>query len=503
MIRKLFIASSIFSLFFTMKAHAVDYELFLGGSTDFDTGLRRLIVIDICASQIEKYQSSIGFTYRCVPKFGLNGINPATDRVIILKNSFSGAFSSVREVRNTTTTFSKPPSPLALATSGCNDPGVAGTEFGTPITTFTCIGNGGIGAPDAGFSDVEPRIYDTNPNFFVSPTTPAPFGPSWQNGLTSVTVFSQAFGISVNNKAYRVLQISQGKCTSAPNCASVDASFGAALAPNLNHTDIRGMLSGALSDWIGIDANRATGVSAIGTAAAAAGLNTAVKICRQVEGSGIQASFNVLTLGFPCLGAAALSFQSNAVDACTVNGATLSSGVALNQGGYIGDGTYPNVTVDQCRGLYTVVVNNGASRVDTCLTKADQFNEMAIGTFGLGRIPNDPGASSTGDDPDGPADAWHFVKINDVYPSPANIIEGKYELMAESTFNRRSAGNGAAYSIQKTAMMDKLQNSSADPTNPLPGVFSLPSRGFNWDGIAPVIKSERSGNSCNPLLTTF
>lgn len=34
MIRKLFIASSIFSLFFTMKAHAVDYELFLGGSTD-------------------------------------------------------------------------------------------------------------------------------------------------------------------------------------------------------------------------------------------------------------------------------------------------------------------------------------------------------------------------------------------------------------------------------------------------------------------------------------
>lgn len=459
-------------------------------------------MIDICASQIEKYQSSIGFTYRCVPKFGLNGINPATDRVIILKNSLSGAFSSVREVRNTTTTFSKPPSPLALATSGCDDPGVAGTEFGTPITTFTCIGNGGIDAPDAGFSDVEPKIYDTNPNFFVSPTTPAPFGPSWQNGLTSVTVFSQAFGISVNNKAYRVLQISQGKCTSAANCASVDPNFVEALVPNLNLADIRGMLSGALTDWIGIDANRATGVSAIGTAAAA-GLNTLLKVCRQVEASGVQASFNLLTQGFPCLSAYAAGFQNNANDNCAVNGATLSSGTSLNQGGYIGDGTYPNVTVDQCRGLYTIVVNSGSSRVDTCLTKADQFNEMAIGTFGLGRIPNDPGASATGDDPDGPLDAWHFVKINDVYPSAANVVVGKYELTAESTFNRRSAGNGPNYSIQKVAIMNRLQDSSADPANPLPGVFSLPSRGFNWNGISPVIKAERSSINCQPLLTTY
>ena len=504
MFRKLALAASLASSFGAMNAHAVDYELFLGGATALDTAVRRLVVIDVCASNIEKYQNSaIGFTYRCTPKPGLNGINPATDRVVILKNTVAGSFTGVREVRNSTATFLKPPSPLALGTSGCPGAGVAGTEFGIAITTFTCTGNGGTGAPDAGFSDVEPRIFDSNPNFVVSPTSPAPFGPSWTNGLSSVAAFSQAFGFPVSDKAYRVLQIAQGKCTSLANCASVDPSFGEALAPSMNIADVRGMFSGALTDWTGIDANRATGVSAIGTAAAAAGLNTAVKVCRRAETSGTQASYNVLVQGFPCLGAAALTFQSNANDACTVNGATLSSGTSLNQGGYIGDGPYPNVTADQCAGNYTVVVNNGASNVDTCLTKADQFNQMAVGTIGLDRSPNDPGASGTGDDPDGAPDAWHYVKFNDVYPSSTNIAGGKYEMMVESTFNRRSAGNGSAYSIQKVAMMNKLQDSSADPANPLPGVFSLPSRGFNWDGLLPVIKAERGGNSCAPLLTTF
>lgn len=503
MLRKLALAVSIAGSFGAMNAYAVDYELFLGGATALDTAVRRLVVIDVCASSIEKYQNSaVGFSYRCTPKPGLNGINPATDRVIILKNTVAGSFTGVREVRNSTATFLKPPSPLALGTSACGA-GVAGTEFGIAITTFTCTGNGGTGAPDAGFSDVEPKIFDSNPNFVVSPTSPAPFGPSWTNGLASVAAFSQAFGFPVSDKTYRVLQISQGKCTSLANCAAVDPSFGEALAPNLNIADVRGMFSGSMTDWTGIDANRSTGASAIATAALAAGLNTAVKVCRRAETSGTQASYNVLVEGFPCLGGSAAVFRSNASDDCTVNGATLSSGTVLGQGGYIGDGTYPNVTNDQCKGTYTVVVGNGASNVDTCLTKADLFDEMAIGTIGLDRTPNDPGASGTGDDPDGAPDSWHYVKANDVYPSLTNINFAKYELMVESTFNRRSAGNGAAYSIQKTAMMDKLQNSSADPANPLPGVFSLPSRGFNWDGIAPVIKAERGGNSCNPLLTTF
>jgi hypothetical protein len=503
MVRKLALAASIAGSFGAMNANAVDYELFLGGATALDTAVRRLVVIDVCASNIEKYQNSaIGFTYRCTPKPGLNGINPATDRVVILKNTVAGSFTGIREVRNSIASFLKPPSPLSLGTSACGA-GVAGTEFGIPITTFTCTGNGGTGAPDAGFSDVEPRIFDFNPNFVVGPTSPAPFGPSWANGLNSVAAFSQAFGFPVSDKAYRVLQIAQGKCASLANCAAVDPSFGETLAPSLNIADVRGMFTGTLTDWSGIDANRSSGASAIANAAIAAGLDTAVKVCRRAETSGTQASYNVLVEGFPCLGSAAAIFASNAVDGCTVNGATLSSGTAINQGGYIGDGTYPNVTLDQCKGSYTVVVGNGASNVDTCLTKADLFNEMAIGTIGLDRSPNDPGASGTGDDPDGAPDAWHYVKANDVYPSLTNIAFGKYELMVESTFNRRSAGNGAAYSVQKTAMMDKLQNSSADPTNPLPGVFSLPSRGFNWDGIAPVIKAERGGNSCSPLLTTF
>ena len=498
MLRKLTLAASLAVSGFAMNANAVDFELFLGGATALDTAVRRLIVIDVCASNIEKYSNvAIGFTYRCTPKTGLNGINPATDRVIISKNTVAGSFTGVREVRNQAT-LTKPPSPVNLGTSACGA-GVAAIEFGINLTSFICTGNAGTGVPDSGFSDVEPAIF--NSIFTVTPTT-APLGPSWQNGLASVAAFSQAFGFPVNDKTYRVLQVAQGLCASVAACAAADPAFGEALSPSLNIGDVRGMFGGSLLSWDGIDANRSTGTSAIATAAAAAGLDLAVKVCRRGDTSGTNASYRLLCQGAPCLGTAALPFFNNGTDNCSVNGTGGTTGTTIGNGGYIGDGTYPNVTADQCKGNYTVVVNSGASNVDTCLTKADDFNEMAIGNLGLDRIPGDVGTGA-GDDPDGATDKWHFVKFNGVYPSDANVINCRYELMVESTFNRRSVGNGAAYSTQKTSLMDRLQNASADPANPLPGTYSLPSRGFNWDGVSQVIKCERGGSSCNPLSTAF
>lgn len=501
MLRKLTLAASLAVSGFAMNANAVDFELFLGGATALDTATRRLIVIDVCQSNIEKYQNTaIGFTYRCTPRAGLAGINPATDRVIISKNTVAGSFTGVREVRNQTTLV-KPPSPVNLGTSGCGAL-AATTEFGIAIQAATCTGNAGTGIPDAGFSDVEPAIF--NSLFTVTPVSPAPFGPSWQNGLASVGAFAQGFGLPVNDKTYRVLQIAQGKCASVAACQAADPSFGEALAPSLNIGDVRGMLGGTLLSWDGIDANRTTGVSAIATAASASGLDLAVKVCRRGDTSGTNATYRALCQGAPCLGGSALPFFNNGQDNCTVNGTGGTTGTGIGNGGYIGDGTYPNVTVDQCRGNYTVVVNNGSSNVDTCLTKADDLNEMAIGNLGLDRIPGDVG-SGTGDDPDGATDRWHFVKFNDVYPSIANINSCKYELVVESTFNRRSAGNGAAYGTAKTSLMDRIQNASADPANPLPGVYSLPSRGFDFTGAptSQIIKCERGGNTCGPLVTSF
>lgn len=495
MLRKLTLVASLAASGLAMNSNAVDFELFLGGATALDTATRRLIVIDVCASAIEKYSNSaVGFTYKCTPKAGLTGINPATDKVIVSKNTVAGSFTGVREVRNSTNLL-KPPTPLNLGTSACGA-GTAATEFGIAITNFACTGNGGNAIPDAGFSDVEPAIF--NSLFTVTPTSPAPFGTSWQNGLSSVAAFSQAFGFPVNDKTYRVLQVAQGKCASIPACQAADPSFGETLAPMLNIGDVRGMFSGVLTSWDGLDANRNTFNSLLGNTATAAGLELAVKVCRRGDTSGTQATFRALCQGAPCLGNAALPFQNNTQDNCSVNGATVGTGTGLNNGGYIGDGVYPNITVDQCRGSYTQVVNSGAGNVDTCLTKADDLDEMAIGVLGLDRIPGDAGSGS-GDDPDGTNDKWHFVKFNGVYPSIANILDCKYELMAEATFNRRTA----AYTTQKTSLMDRIQNASADPANPLPGVFSLPSRGFIWDGAAQVIKCERNGSTCNPLVTAY
>ena len=498
MLRKLTLAASLIGSFGAIHANAADFELFLAGATASDTAVRRIAVIDVCASSIEKYENvAIGYTYRCVPKAGLTGINPATDRVVIEKNTVAGSFTGVREVRNSVS-LTKPPSPLSLGTSACGA-GVASTEFGIPVTNFVCTGNGGTGVPDGGYSDVEPKIF--NSLFAVSPTSPAPFGLSWQNGLASVAAFSQAFGFPVNDKAYRVLQVAQGKCASVAACTAADPNFIEANAPNLNVGDVRGFFSGSMTDWTGLDANRGTGASALGIAAASIGLDTAVKVCRRGDTSGTQASFNAVCQGAPCVGSAALPFFNNTNDNCAFNNG--GAGTGLNQNGYIGDGTYPNVTADQCRGSYTQVINPGASNVDVCLTQADNRDEMAIGVLGLDRIPNDPGAAGTGDDPDGQTDKWHFVAFNMNYPSSTNIINCKYEFMTESNFNRRAAGNGVAYSTAVTSLLNKVQNSSADPTNPLPGIFSLPSRGFTWDGVLPIIKCERGGNTCSPLVTTF
>ncbi len=487
MLRKLTLVSALAASGFAMNANAVDYDLFLGGATALDTATRRLIVIDVCASSIEKYSSPAGFTYRCTPKAGLAGINPATDRVVISKNTLAGSFSSIREVRNQAS-LARPAIP---GTAGCPASGTAATEFGINITTFACTTNAANAIPDGGFSDVEPALFDSP--IPVTPTGPAPLGASWKNGLTSVAAFSAAFGFPVNDKAYRILQAAQGIFPSVAAATAGDPTFSAANAPSINLADARGMFAGSLTDWNGVSSNVATHA---GTTA------TSVKVCARLNTSGTFATFNALMQGNPCTGSAAAPFKDNTQDDCSVNGGTVGTGTGINNGGYIGDGSYPNVTADQCRGVYTQVKNSGAGQVDTCLTKADDLDEMAIGVLGLDRIPGDVG-SGTGDDPDGATDKWHFVKFGGIYPANSTIINGGYDFVAEANFNRRAPGNGPAYGTQKTALLDKIQNSSADPLNPLAGVFSLPSRGFTFDGVAPVIKAERGGNTCSPLLTTF
>jgi hypothetical protein len=68
----------------------------------------------------------------------------------------------------------------------------------------------------------------------------------------------------------------------------------------------------------------------------------------------------------------------------------------------------------------------------------------------------------------------------------------------ESRFNRRAPGNGVAYSLQVTNLMNALQDGLLSPAT-----YRLPSNGFLYDGIEQNMKCERGNNNRNPLVTTF
>ena len=519
MFRKLALAASLVSSGFAVTANAADDFVFLAGATATDTAVRRVIVLEVCANTIERFNSPAGFTYRCIPKPAV-GL-PVGDRIIISKNTTVGSFTGIQNVRNSTIApfIAKPfitatgsPTVVPATPPGTCVAGVNAAEFpGAPLTQLYtgCADTpgGNAFAPDGGLSDVEPKLFDT-----ITPVVNNGLGNSWSNGLASVTAFAQAFALPVNEKTYRVLQADQkiGGCTTVPCVLGIDPGFTEANAPSLSAADVRGFFSGSATDW---DAVSTAGSGSVAALAAANGLNTAVKVCRRNSSSGTQASFAAVLQGKPCLGASGLPFLTNAQDNCNA-----ASGNNPNNDGGVGTGVgqdgmiglpYPTVAVpfnpastDGCFGSYTQVVNSGAGQVDVCLTNADNLGEMAIGILSTDRKPGD-GVAPNGDDGDGVADKWRYVKFNGVFPSDNNVINCRYELVTESNFNRRAAGNGPAYSASVKAVLDFIQNATATPTNPLPGIYSLPSRGFTWDGTSQIIKCERGGNTCNPLSTTF
>ena len=513
MFRKLALAATLVSSGFAVTANAADEFVFLAGATATDTAVRRVIVLEVCANTIERFNSPAGFTYRCIPKPAV-GL-PAGDRVIISKNSTVGAFTAVQNVRNFNIApflakpFTPPaagaiPAPCVAGANAAEFPGAPATQL---YTGCADTAGGNAFAPDGGLSDVEPKLFDS-----ITAVVNNGLGNSWSNGLASVTAFAQAFVLPVNDKTYRVLQADQkiGGCVTPAACAALDPGFAEANAPSLSAADIRGFFSGTATDW---DVTSTSAPGSVSGLATGAGLNTAVKVCRRNSSSGTQASFAALFQGKPCLGGSALAFLDNTQDNCNA-----ASGNNPNNDGAVGTGAgqngmiglpYPTVAVpfaagstDGCFGSYTQVINAGGGQVDVCLTNADNLNEMAVGLLSTDRRPGD-GVAPNGDDGDGIADKWHYVKYNGIYPSDNNVINCKYELITESNFNRRAAGNGPAYSAPVKAVLDFIQNATATPTNPLPGIYSLPSRGFTWDGVSQIIKCERGGNTCAPLLSTF
>ncbi len=435
-------------------------------------------VSDLCAttgastdrtthSSIYNTKGNTTTRYRCLAKAGLGIAGVSDGEELIIYKEGGGSSTGVTKLVGAGVATN-----IAL-TSGCTATTTGSLISGGPVFTKNSgCGNTTSGTdaiPDAGLSDTEPKLVSIGGSVA---------------GITAGPVVAQVFGIVVSDNIYQKLQAEQGKTV---------GDYSEDQAPSLPSSFVRGAFNGSTTDWTGLDADLTADDNRSGedhpdqAAWDDANTNsTAIKVCRRATGSGTLATFEASVMLSPCS-------TSN-----TYGGALLLSSAAGDDAGSF------STSQDGESDVYHVVESGAQEAVDTCLTKAYYQGEMAIGIMGGERQFGDTGSKTGGsDDNDGVQDKWHYVKINQVYPSVANFIAGDYDFYwGEASFNVRDSNDGNA------ALIAKIKTELGSPVSiasiPLPGLAAIPSGDFPFDyGVSQVGRATRGGNTCSPSYQVY
>jgi hypothetical protein len=414
-------------------------------------------------------------------------------KVMFLKRSAGGSVWGVNPVaraqRNRT---------IQISSTGCVLDTTGVTAYRCPIVGidegqagYTNPSNAGE-VPDFGVSDVEPAMFKSpyNVEFGVTQLTPAETAR-----LNVFPVNAVMMGIVAT--------------------AAVPAST------YMSRQDYGSMLSGFVRDWGQIDPSITTG-------------NLQVVICRRVQGSGTQASYNWMFSNFPCQSA----FNGVVPPARMVAD---SAGVDLAHAGTSGD----PILIDPTAG-FTVVENSGSGNVRDCLVRADNRTDYnftgddgksyrirfslsanpfrAIGVLSLDSY----FATSNTMDPTG-ATKWSFRMLDGagiynpttqavtagpgtgIAPSKANLMTGKYDFAVELAMQYRNVSvtnvHGdvvPALSGLKKDFADLFITRAGDPAfNTLNHVTALPPTyipTLDVNGVPTnnTARGTRGANTCSP-----
>lgn len=216
---------------------------------------------------------------------------------------------------------------------------------------------------------------------------------------------------------------------------------------NLSRYQVASLLSQAYQDWGPINPALA---------------GHFVRIERRSPGSGTQASANAYFGGLPC---------SNA-------GSSLADATANTPG------------------VAEVVENTSAANVIAGLNADFAANKFAIGLLSAEYSPT-------------ASDHWHFVTLDGVAPTVANVIAGKYDYFLEQTIQWRNATVNGIAPPAPGGLMDTFlwtfQLRSGDPAilSTLPGVAALPTSytpilDSNNNVTNGVMRGTRITNTCSP-----
>jgi hypothetical protein len=256
---------------------------------------------------------------------GITGVTAGSDIVLVKRSAGGSVFGVDPVARSQSIAY------MNVKSANC-------VAVGNPATSYTCpiegsdpanaAANGTGLVPDFGISDVEPALFK------------APYNVENNNTQLSGTELSRLVVKPVN-------QLMMGLV--ATN--SVSAST------NLSRTQYAAALAGKYGTWAAID-----------------GSEDSMVVCRRVNGSGTQASYNWFFSGFPC------NSSSNGFVGNAPVRADASQGYDGSTAGTAAD---PFI-IDPTQGL-TIVENSGSGDVRNCLSNAyygfDHFTQGDSGKY--------------------------------------------------------------------------------------------------------------------------
>jgi ABC-type phosphate transport system substrate-binding protein len=362
------------------------------------------------------------------------------------------------------------------------DPGIAGHETAA---------NTGL-VPDFGVSDVEPRLFQE------------PFNT--ENGQPQLA--PSELGVLGNKPLNQIMM-------------GIVATNAVSATTHLSRAQYGAMLAGKIDTWEQVD-----------------GSTDPVVVCRRVNGSGTQTSYNWFFSGFPCNTASLGYLDTPPAEAAQSFGF---------DGSTAGTAADPFI-IDPTAGL-TIVENSGSGDVRNCLKAAQDGTDFtvkgsnnqyykvlfsnvggpskAIGVLSLDSYNNANAANS----------GWSFRHLDGagtfngatqtssagatgIAPSKANLLNGKYDFVVELSMQARTATvtnpNGdvvapiTADSVKnafynefvKRAGSTKYTGNDGGTFTSVPNAFaSLPQFTSYATKPAFVSKYSRNGNTCAPLVS--
>ena len=426
-------------------------------------------------------------------------------RVLFIKRSAGGSVWGVDPVaragRHRTINITDPTCELNASIQRCT---IIGIDPGLPNHADPVLNNGRVS--DFGVSDVEPNLFK------------APYNVEFGQGQLTPAEAARLLVKPVN-----VLMMGFSATNAVP------------ATTYLSRADYAAMLSNRIQDWSQVDPTITTG-------------NTQVVVCRRVNGSGTQSSYNWFFNNFPCQSAfGGLVAPATMLDdsfSGIVAGDGLSSATAFE--------------IDPSQG-YTVVDNSSSGNVRTCLTNAQSNTDLTfLGANGswykilfsaggpgnpyraIGVLSVDSFASATvGTVGVPPTTGWSFRSMDGagifdarstgataqlftngpgtgIAPSKVNLLTGKYDFAVELAMQYRTVpvtnlqGDVVpALSGLRLAFADEFIRRAGDPsrntgpvTAALPPTFT-PTLDVNGVPTNNVAKGTRGGNTCKPLGRLF